>query len=661
MAVNPFACPNCGQIPRPAEPIAAGKPLCCPGCGTSFLARPGTAPGGVYQGPHAAERFASPGDAWWVSPPPQPVAVPADAPVAVYAAPAPRAGHPALVLGLIAGSLLVLTGSGLALTVYLVQKKQTARPETSASASTADTREKNADELEDRARTDPIDRTFFGSDRRGREEEDDPRLDRRPPDQRERDPVERSDPPSRARPEPVARVWLPPTEQKRVNEAIDHGVQYLKARSTRTGTWGEGGHAIGLASLPALTLLECGVPANDPVIQQAAQYVRDGIPNLNQTYDLALAILFLDRLGERADRPLIQTMTLRLIAGQTATGGWTYTCQVLQPDVERDLLLALEQTRPRTSRDLFVPGPEGKELPVFIAPKGQGDSPGRAVPGERTDPGSNSGAVFDPRSEPDKPRGKKPPSGKKPSDKPAVDPLVFDRLPESVKRMPALNPKPEAAFRKPDNTDNSNTQFAVLAMLAASRHQVPTERCLALIARRFRTSQNLGGGWGYHYHPRGQSKGTPAMTGVGLLGLAVGHGLTGRPGTGDRQLTQDSAIQRALRSLSHQIGEPLGSNKQPRAKMAKHRQPVNFYFLWSLERVGVLYNLPTIADKDWYAWGAELLVDHQQRDGSWCNGDYPGSMPIADTSLALLFLKRANLAKDLSSKLEFLETKPGGR
>jgi hypothetical protein len=644
MAVNPFACPNCGRVPRPAEPVTAGMPLCCPGCGTSFLARPETAREGIYQGPHAAERFASPGDAWWVSPPPQPVAVSADAPVATYAAAAPRAGHPALVLGLIAGSLLILTGSGLALTVYLVQKKQAARPETNASASTADGRKKNADEPEGRDRTDPIDRTFAGSDRRGREEEEDRRQDRRPTDPRGRDPIERTDPP-RPRPEPVARVWLPPAEQERVNEAIDRGVQYLKAQATGTGTWGAGGHAVGLASLPALTLLECGVPANDPVIQQAARYVRDGIPKLKQTYDLALAILFLDRLGERADRPLIQSMTLRLIAGQTATGGWTYSCSALQPDVERDLLLALEQTRPRTSHDLFVPGPEGKDLPVFIAPKGQDYSPGRDVPGEDANP----------RSKRDKPRGKKP------DDKPAVDPIVFGRLPQSVKRIPALNPKPEAAFRNPDNTDNSNTQFAVLAMLAASRHEVPTERCLALIARRFRTSQNLAGGWGYYYHPRGQGAGTPAMIGVGLLGLAVGHGLTGRPGSGDRQLVQDPAIQRALRSLGDQIGKPLGSTKQPRAKTAKHRQPVNLYFLWSLERVGVLYNLPTIADKDWYAWGAELLVDHQKRDGSWFNGGYPGSMAIADTSLALLFLKRANLAKDLSSKLEFLETKPGGR
>ena len=68
----------------------------------------------------------------------------------------------------------------------------------------------------------------------------------------------------------------------------------------------------------------------------------------------------------------------------------------------------------------------------------------------------------------------------------------------------------------------------------------------------------------------------------------------------------------------------------------------------------MLYNLRKINDKDWYPWGAEMLVDQQQQDGSWANGGYPGAMPTADSCFALLFLKRANLAKDLTDKLRLL-------
>jgi hypothetical protein len=66
----------------------------------------------------------------------------------------------------------------------------------------------------------------------------------------------------------------------------------------------------------------------------------------------------------------------------------------------------------------------------------------------------------------------------------------------------------------------------------------------------------------------------------------------------------------------------------------------------------MLYGLSKINDKDWYHWGAEVLVEAQQKEGSWTGGNYPGTMPMADTCFALLFLKRANLAKDLTVKLQ---------
>src|SRR5207244_1747774 len=81
-----------------------------------------------------------------------------------------------------------------------------------------------------------------------------------------------------------------------------------------------------------LTLLECGaVPAKDMHVQKAAAYVRAHSSNLTATYELSLAILFLDRLGYERDRPLIQGMALRLLAGQNDGGGWTYQCKQLNP------------------------------------------------------------------------------------------------------------------------------------------------------------------------------------------------------------------------------------------------------------------------------------------------------------------------------------------
>ena len=64
-------------------------------------------------------------------------------------------------------------------------------------------------------------------------------------------------------------------------------------------------------------------------------------------------------------------------------------------------------------------------------------------------------------------------------------------------------------------------------------------------------------------------------------------------------------------------------------------------------------DLPTVGGKDWYRWGAEILVANQQPLGNWDKGGYHGASRPLDTSLALLFLKRANLAKDLTARLPF--------
>ena len=58
----------------------------------------------------------------------------------------------------------------------------------------------------------------------------------------------------------------------------------------------------------------------------------------------------------------------------------------------------------------------------------------------------------------------------------------------------------------PGRSDNSNTQFAILALWVAGRHQVAIDRTIALVEKRFRTTQDRaptrpylnGGSWPYN-------------------------------------------------------------------------------------------------------------------------------------------------------------------
>jgi hypothetical protein len=147
---------------------------------------------------------------------------------------------------------------------------------------------------------------------------------------------------------PWAIAWadpppVPDAMQVKINKAIDDGVNYLKSTAGPWGTWAaDKNHVIGYAAMPGLTLLECGVSPQSPLVQNAAVLVRLSVPRLDTTYEISLSILFLDRLGDVKDRPVIQKLALRLIAGQTPTGGWTYRCPILSDADHKELLAILK-------------------------------------------------------------------------------------------------------------------------------------------------------------------------------------------------------------------------------------------------------------------------------------------------------------------------------
>jgi hypothetical protein len=471
------------------------------------------------------------------------------------------------------------------------------------------------------------------------------------------------------------RPKLPDEEQIRVNLAINKGVNYLSAAQGKDGSW-DG--SVGHTALAGLALIESDVPVNDPNdrrIPAAANFVRSKWATLDGTYELALAILFLDRVRGPKDKDLIQTFALRLIAGQTTTGGWSYKCPVLNPDVHRLLFTTLEKLRGQDAKEKFPGlnvGPYLGDKPPLISPgdkppadKGLGERGGVFSPSDSATASARLPRrgycikmADDFRDEPAAGPTPKPVDPGKP--KPGGGGKVA--IPAALKVLPVLQDadklgvtdprdKPDTAIADDRNTDNSNTQFAILGLWAAQRHGVPMERSLRLIVHRFRTSQGTEGGWAYGY-AKGGAGSSPAMSCAGLIGLAVGYGLANnakaKPGA-PKQQVQDKLLLRGFRYLVKQLGDPV--NRMHNVPIEKR---YNFYFLWSVERVGVLYNLPAIGHKDWYRWGAEMLVANQVNDGSWPKGgEYPGDAPVINSCFALLFLRGANLASDLTSKLPF--------
>src|SRR5205807_2004134 len=101
---------------------------------------------------------------------------------------------------------------------------------------------------------------------------------------------------------------------------------------------------------------------------------------------------------------------------------------------------------------------------------------------------------------------------------------------------------------------------------------------------------------------------------------------------------------KGLQALSNSVGQPTGKMENI---------PIgDLYFLWGLERVAMIYDFETIGGKDWYRWGAEMLLANLKPEGYWdvkTFGD--AATEVINSSFALLFLRQANLAEDLTSKL----------
>jgi len=419
-----------------------------------------------------------------------------------------------------------------------------------------------------------------------------------------------------------APVTAPAAPQKDIDRAIKGGADYFRAKYGRANAPPPGpvaNYGIGPTCLAGLALLEAGAPIDDPAVKNVTAQVRAAAYTQSATYQVALCLMYLDRFGDKNDVPLIQALAVRLLVGQTPTGGWTYQCCAEVPPADAKRLAEMK----------LADVPAGKLHPevekyaqALVAARGAGG----AAPG---------GFVGD---------------------------------------------------------DNSNTQFAVLAVWMARKHGVRVEPALDLIERRFLGTQDARtGNWPYSGAGPGMPvpgglASSPSMYCAGLISMATAvarreERLKGenkpepappkKDGKADGKPTdpfysppagtapppkkdarpadaRDRCVQLAFAGLGLTLAEMVRGNGLLAHNNNGHGRG-DLYFLWSLERVGVVYGADKIGGVDWFDIGSTVLVRSQGNDGSWGVGGYNEDV---NTAFAVLFLCRSNLARDLSSKVQ---------
>ena len=225
----------------------------------------------------------------------------------------------------------------------------------------------------------------------------------------------------------------------------------------------------------------------------------------------------------------------------------------------------------------------------------------------------------------------------------------------------------------PENsrTDNSNSQFAALALYEARRIgvQVPDETW-ALLRDYWIRMQNPDGSWGYKagtaakrsggspsQELTGSGSGTGSMTCAGIAALAIAGDVENKGAAridADRveccQPTEgdlSSRIDRGLAwlgkhfSVRHNPGTDIGSDSWL------------FYYLYGVERVGRLTSNRFIGQSDWYREGADFLLRKKgMLNKYWKAGTDLEKVNSISTAFALLFLSKGRWPV-LISKLRY--------
>ncbi|MBI3831395.1 MAG: DUF4159 domain-containing protein [Planctomycetes bacterium] len=174
--------------------------------------------------------------------------------------------------------------------------------------------------------------------------------------------------------------------------------------------------------------------------------------------------------------------------------------------------------------------------------------------------------------------------------------------------------------------DNSRSQYALLGLKAAEDMGVEVPDTIYQSARKMiEAGQGANGGWGYTHQSGEASYGS--MSVAGLTSLFITGGRLYR---GTKTCGQGESDKRLVKGLEWMARNFTVTNNPGQGGMGYH-----YYYLYGLERVGVLMAQRTIGGHDWYREGAEFLVRAQNNDGSWYDD-------VLGTEFAMLFLGKGS-------------------
>jgi ferric-dicitrate binding protein FerR (iron transport regulator) len=213
--------------------------------------------------------------------------------------------------------------------------------------------------------------------------------------------------------------------------------------------------------------------------------------------------------------------------------------------------------------------------------------------------------------------------------------------PKEKKEKPKVVTKITLAKRRDGlaQGDNSNSQYAALGLRACHDAGIllPQE-VLKRAQTWWRGAQEVtkkgeAAGWTYGEAPSpGGRTSYGSMTAGAAGSLVMYHYMLGEP------WMKDDAI---LKGLEWMIGHFTVTENPGLGDPRKTEQYTwHYYYLYAMERLGIMYGTETLGAHDWYMEGATYLLKAQKPSGSW-EGKPGEGFTSHDTCFAILFLRRA--------------------
>jgi hypothetical protein len=204
-----------------------------------------------------------------------------------------------------------------------------------------------------------------------------------------------------------------------------------------------------------------------------------------------------------------------------------------------------------------------------------------------------------------------------------------------------------------DGLDLSNTQFALLGLWAAARCglEVPEAAWMSSLSWLLSVQERTGrpvdlhvnevrGDYRVVWIEKARARGfryrdgepvTGSMTTAGMAGIAICQEHLWSSRRMKPALRQ--RVRKALRDGMAWMQDNFTVAHNPGAIPPESHHT---YYLYGMERAGLLARFRFMGRYDWYLEGATWLLETQQSNGSWNLHDY-----LRDTAFAILFLKRS--------------------